>query len=142
MANEMSCRVTAAEFTKPKAERLLLNGVELDTVPDDAFGVPLPSAEAIIKKNLVDLHYRVLGEKLTVDDPEIERTFQLFAKTYRELRELKKPDLPYDCQGRWDLATGADLPKEQVVETDKNFTVRSWMAVMTYMLSDYKFLHE
>jgi hypothetical protein len=142
MANEMSCRVTAAEFTKPKAERLLLNGVELDTVPDDAFGVPLPSAEALIKKNLVDLHYRVLGEKLGIDDPEIERTFQLFAKTYRELRELKKPDLPYDCQGRWDLATGADLPKERVVETDKDFTVRSWMAVMTYLLSDYKFLHE
>lgn len=142
MANEMACRVTAHEFTKPKAERLLLNGVELDTVPDDAVGVALPAAEDAIKKNLVDLHYRVLGEKLSVDDPEIERTFQLFAKTYRELRELKKPDLAYECQGRWDLATGADLPKERVVDTDKNFTVRSWMAVLTYLLSDYKFLHE
>lgn len=142
MANEMACRITAAEFTKPKAERLLLSGVEVDTVPDDPTGIPLPAAEATIKKALVDLHYRVLGEKLGLEDPEIERTFQLFAKTYRELRELKKPDLPYECQGRWDLATGNDLPKERLVDTDKNFTIRSWMAVMTYLISDYKFLHE
>jgi hypothetical protein len=142
MANEMSCRVTAAEFTKPKAERLLLANVEIDTMPEDGAGVPIADAETKIKKNLVDLHYRVLGEKLDINDPEIERTFQLFVKTWRELRDLKKPDLVYDCQGRWSLVDGSDLPKEKVIDTDKNFTVRSWMAVMTYLLSDYKFLHE
>jgi len=142
MANEMACRVTAAEFTKAKAERLLLAGVELDTVPDDPTGVALPDAETKIKQQLIDLHYRVLGERLAANDPEIERTFQLFAKTWRELRGLNKPDLTYDCSGRWDLATGADLPTEKQITTDKTFTIRSWMAVMTYLLSDYKFLHE
>ena len=142
MANEMSCRVTSFEFTKPKASRLLLTNVELDTTPEDAAGMPIPDAEAKIKKTLVDLHYRVLGEKLDVNDGEIERTFQLFVKTWRELRDLKKTELVYDCQGRWNLATGEDLPKEAVIDNDKNFTVRSWMAVMTFLLSDYKFLHE
>lgn len=142
MANEMSCRVTSFEFTKPRAERFLLTGVDIDTVPENESGVPVADAETRIRKTLVDLHYRVLGERLDVSDPEIERTFQLFVKTWRELRDLKKPDLVYDCSGRWDLATGDDLPKERVVDSDKNFTVRSWMAVMTYLLSDYKFLHE
>ena len=28
------------------------------------------------------------------------------------------------------------------LDRDENFTVRSWQAVMTYLLTDYRFTHE
>ena len=35
-----------------------------------------------------------------------------------------------------------DLPQDQVIDSDRNYTIRAWMAVMTYMLSDWKYLYE
>ena len=35
----------------------------------------------------------------------------------------------------------ADLA-ENAINQDPDYTVRAWMGVLTYMLSDYKFLHE
>ena len=40
------------------------------------------------------------------------------------------------------MSTGEPYPEEQQVVDDPNYTVRAWMAVMAYLLSDYRFLHE
>jgi hypothetical protein len=51
--------------------------------------------------------------------------------------------MPYDCQGRWDRVTGDPLPMEKIgVTDDKYYTVRSWMAVISYLLLDWKYLYE
>ena len=42
----------------------------------------------------------------------------------------------------WDRYTGDELPEEERIDNDEYFTIRSWMAVMSYMLSDYRFLYE
>ena len=53
------------------------------------------------------------------------------------------PNLVYDCQGRWNRETGDALMANQIVVSNDNyFTVRSWMAVLTYLLMDYRFLYE
>jgi nucleoside-diphosphate-sugar epimerase len=36
------------------------------------------------KANIQHLHERILGEKLDIDDPEIDRTYQLFLETWKE----------------------------------------------------------
>ena len=143
MANEMSCQAVSWDYTKPAVERLLFKHVKLTEAPEDDNGFPVPDAINNIRRNIQHLHQRLLGETLDVNDPEIERTYQLFVKTWRELHAAGNTSLPYDCQGRWDRDTGAALAAAQITVTDdRYFTVRSWMAVLSYLMLDYKFLEE
>lgn len=143
MANEMSCQAVSWDYTKQPAERLLFKYAKVSEAPEDDNGFPVPDAINNIRRNIQHLHERLLGEKLDVNDPEIERTFQLFLKTWRELHAAGNTNLPYDCQGRWDRDTGMALMNNQIVVTDdRYYTVRSWMAVLSYLMLDYKFLEE
>jgi hypothetical protein len=141
MSNELACHVTAYDFTKARADRHLFPMVDLTEVPESAGNV-VDGSVTDIKKNIQYLHQLVLGEKLEVGDPEIERTYQLFLDTWHELSQSGDTGLSYECSGRWDKLTGKDLDEGVQITDDKTFAVRSWMAVMTYMLSDYKFLYE
>ncbi len=145
MANEIACRNTAFDFTRPKAERRFFPEVEPDVVPEAA-GNPVPANIELIKKNLQGLHQLVLAEKLSIDDPEIERSYQLFLETWREASKRKEDEqnLPYLCQARWQspetTAEDKQLPEAERLVKDEEGTLRAWMAVMTYLFSDYKFL--
>ncbi len=146
MANEMSCRVVPREFTKAAADRKLFPAVEMTYEPADANGFEIAGAVQAIKENIVHLHWHILGERLTVDDPEVERTYQLFLQTWQEGVEKRandevSRDLDYGCRATTD-EYGDDLPEEQQVWRDDRYTVRAWMAVMSYLLSDWRFLHE
>lgn len=141
MANEMSCSITAWDFTKAKSERQFFPHVDLTEAPELA-GHTVDGSVASIKKNIQYLHQLFLDEDLELSDPEIERTYQLFLDTWHELSQSGDTDLRYDCSGRWNPTDGTDLPDDVQITEDENFTLRSWMAVMTYLMSDYKFLYE
>jgi hypothetical protein len=141
MSNEVACRMTAYDFTKPIGERTLFPLVRPDEVPESA-GNEVHGSVEDIKKNIQYLHERLLGEKLALDDEEITRTYQVFLDTWHELEKKGDDGIPWDCQGRWDPLTGEDLPDDQQLTRDENYTVRSWLAVVTYLLGDYKFLYE
>jgi hypothetical protein len=140
MANEMACHITAWDFTRPQNDRRLFPFVERIEAPESA-GHVVEGSVASIKKNIQHLHQLFLGEELDIADPEIERSYQLFLDTWHELAMEGKGDLTWDCSGRWDPTTGADLPDEVQIKDDKDYTVRSWMAVVSYLLSDWKFLY-
>jgi hypothetical protein len=140
-ANEASCAVTAWDFTKPPATRTFFPQVDLSEVPVSA-GHPVDGSIADIKANIQYLHKYLLDEQLEVTDPEIERTYQLFLDTWTELSQSGVQSLAYNCQGQWNPNDGTSLPKSVQITSDPNYTLRSWMAVMTYLLSDYKFLYE
>jgi hypothetical protein len=53
-----------------------------------------------------------------------------------------KTGLDYACWGRSDPVTGVALADSARITEDKNFTVRAWGAVVTYLLSDWKFTHQ
>jgi hypothetical protein len=142
MATEMSCITTAFDFTKPRAARLLFPLVDPSFRPEDDNGFEVPEATSAIRQNIRYLHARLLGEELSDDDPEIDRTFDLFVKTFRELRQTGSAELTWDCRGRWDRVTWKDLPPERIIDNDRYFTIRAWEAVMTYLLADYRFLAE
>lgn len=141
MANELACHATAFDFTKAKTDRHLFPMVDLTEVPESAGNV-VEGSVADIKKEIQYLHQLVLGEKLELGDPEIERTYQLFLDTWHELSLSGNTGLSNECSGRWDRTNGKELDGAVQITDDKTFAVRSWMAVMTYLLSDYKFLYE
>jgi hypothetical protein len=146
MATEVACRGTAWDFTLPQTERRFFRNVQIDTV-SEAGGNAVPGNQQLIKQNIAALHSLILGEQLSADDPEVERTFQLFLDTWRETRTsgmggMPNNNLRYECQGRQNPLSGAELPEMQRITEDRNGTIRAWMAVMTYLFSDYKFLYQ
>jgi hypothetical protein len=89
----------------------------------------------------------VLGEELDAGDAELERTYALFYDTWKEGRdkiasETLNDRLPWQCQARLDPDTGEELPDDQRLSGDEHYTIRAWMAVITYLLSDHGFLYE
>jgi hypothetical protein len=156
MSNQMACRTVAWDFTKPKAERLLFPEVDVTSLPT--------SDEAAIRRNLVALYARLLGEAVEPNGEEVNAAYKLFTDTHVELSKTAKPDaLPWGCRGRWDrskpvirscgtagmpdykptcYASDADLPEAQRIDQDKTYTIGSWMAVVSYLLSDYRFTHQ
>ena len=89
----------------------------------------------------------MLGEELELDDPEIDRTYELFYETWKEGKakiadETVHRWLPWQCQARLDPDSGEELPEDQRLSQDERYTIRAWSAVLTYLLSDYGFLYE
>ncbi len=148
MAAEMSCAAVARDFVQPPEDRRLFPMVEPGFTPDDPNGFPIPSAVEDIRWNIQYLYDHVLGESLDIDDPEIDRAYQLFYDTWREGYDALADEtegydrnLPWQCRARTDDA-GEELPEDQRVESDELYTIRAWMAVVTYMLADYRFLYQ
>jgi len=52
------------------------------------------------------------------------------------------PAMPWACRGRWDRLTGEELPEAEQINQDEVYAIRAWMAVVTYLLSDWGFLYE
>ncbi len=151
MANEMACKAVPLDFQKPREERLLFTEVDADFMPEDVNGFEITEAKNAILQQIANLHLRLLGEDLGTSDPEIERAYQLFVETWREgnqalsqepVPEGWSPFLPWPCQVNEDYWSRVDLPAEEILDRDENYTIRAWMAVVSYMLGDYQFLYE
>lgn len=140
MADEVACQTTAWDLSIDKpSDRYLFPYVNVEDTPDSN-----PDA---IKKNIQYLHAQILGEALDLGDPEVSRTYQLFEETWKEgqaklaSKEVNE-SLVYACRARKNPYTDQDLADGDKLEKDPDYTVRAWMAVVTYLLSDYKFLYE
>lgn len=147
MATEMSCRTVPLDFTLPLDDRRLFPFVETSYVPETADGFDIPAARELIIENIRYLHARVLGEDLDLDDAEVLATYQLWYDTWQEgvaglEDESLSTSLVWNCRATTDWYTGETLPVTSQVTSDPQYTVRAWMAVMAYMLGDYRFLHE
>lgn len=141
MANEVACRATAWDFMQPAEQRLLFPHVNPTDLPSS------PEGMAAIRRNLQHLHERLWGERLNDDAAELELTLGLWQSTLEEGQAKMTAEeldewLPWDCRGRWNRVTGEELPEGERQEKDPDYTQRAWMAVLTYLLSDYRFLYE
>ncbi len=142
MANEMSCRTVARDFTQEPDRRRYFPYVEPGFVPLTPEGFAIAEAETAIRKNIQHLHYHILGEWLPANDPEIDRTYELFVDTWQEgANNPERPDLARECRAETDMF-GVELPEEQQITSDDDYSIRAWTAVVTYLLADYKFLYE
>jgi len=114
IANQVSCERVATD---------LYNGGALFPIVDETV-TPDNGGAAAIRDNLQFLHRHLLGEDLTSDSPEIDASYQLFL----DVRALGDTTIPTQCRG----GGGA---------SDSNGTVLPWMAVVNYLLSDYRFYY-
>ncbi len=142
MANEMACYAVPNDFLTPKAERRLFSGVDITTQLNTA------QERAAVRGTIQHLHAYLLGETLALDSPEIDATYQLYEAVQVEGRKRvgvsELTTLPALCQRNNDLLTGASLNSGGVdgrLRNDPNYTIRAWMAVVAYLLSDYRFLY-
>ncbi len=147
MANDMACKVVPRDFMLPTTQRTLFPHVEMDQAPIKADGTADTVAEVDIRRNLQWLFLRLLGEDLTTTDPEIDAAYDLLSDAWVQGRDdiddgTVTSNLPWDCQVREDVWTGATLPSDQMVKADDDHAMRAWMTVVIYLLTDYRFLHE
>ena len=129
MANETSCPIVANDFSKPQGDRNLFTAVELSSTPI--------SDPAAIRANIQLLHERLWGESLPINHPEVDATFELFDAIWSARITAGKAAA---------VSSASELCRFENVENpirrDPNQTLRSWAAVINYMLRDYKFIHE
>ena len=156
MAVEMACEATPFDFTKERSptanKRRLFKFVGIDTQPYNEEGFEITSNITAIKTNIQYLHSILLSEELALDSVEIEATYQLFLSTWQQGKTLLANPDEYNpepstylgnCLGSLDRENNNEalLPEDRI-ERDYNYVIRSWIAVLTYLLSDYRYIYE
>lgn len=136
-SDEVIARTTEPTSLMDGIQERIANQVACERVAGDLYntGVLFPFAdetntpdnggEGLIRQNIVHLHRQLLGEDWGNNDAEVNATYQLFI----DIRAVGDNTIPGDCRG----GGGS---------TDTNGTVLPWMAVVTYLLTDYQFLYE
>ena len=129
MANEVSCPITAQDFGRSQSQRHLFPFVELTNLPTNS--------ETAIRSNIQHLHSALLGENLASNDAEIDASYDLFVAVWKARMAAKKGST---VSGESEICM-TDNTSNPVL-SDPNQTLRSWAAVVNYMIRDYKFIHE
>lgn len=148
MANHMACVSVPQDFGKVAAERKLFPLVEPGFQPEDGNGFEIQASANAIRSNIQYLMQRLWGEYRDIGDPEIDRMFGLYVEVWKDgqagLRVPEGEEGGYGtgvpCGTEVDSITGEPLANP--ITDDPNYTVRAWQAVITYMLSDFRFLTE
>jgi hypothetical protein len=141
MAYEVACSAVPYDFSKPANERILFPNIDQNT--------PLSEASDQVRGAVQHLHDRLLGEGLTGIDQQVEvnATMVVLMEAYNLGRVgLAAGSVPEEladpCRLFNDRMTGESLPQQRHVNRDTEYTVRAWMAAVSYLLSDYRYLYE
>jgi len=125
LAFQTSCETTPLDFSKPAIERVYYKLVEITDLPAD------PASALKIKENIQFLFSHILGELHAIDSVEVLEVFNLFAAA---IEGSSGDAIPSKCR--------AGLSASDPIIVDENKTVRAWMAVLSYLYLDYKFLYQ
>ncbi len=146
LALDMSCNIVPREFFFENIDdRLLMKKVSKTQVPTNSDGSKNIEGESAIIANIQHLHMHLFGEKLNASHPEIQKIYKLWVDTWTSGNNLIKQDttltaLP--CTVTYHPTTQVALSTNQRLLTDPNYVIRSWIMVMTYLLSDYRIYYE
>ncbi|MFW2387470.1 MAG: hypothetical protein ACN4G0_03985 [Polyangiales bacterium] len=139
MAYEVACSAVPYDFSKPAHQRLLFPDIDQSTSLSE-------SSEQVLEA-VRHLHDQLLGEELAGSDEEIAATMVVLMETYNLGRqgladETVSEQLAGPCRLNNDRLTGADLPDNRRINRDTEYSIRAWMAAVSYLLSDYRYLYE
>lgn len=142
ISQEMPCRVVIDEFEKDKTQRLLFNLVERGDTPT--------SNNDAVRAQVNQLIDRLWGSQVLTDlSIEQEQAYQLFNAVWQD-RVANAPSIWLYHNDETDGPNAGDddefcvldWDNEQALRSDEYHTVRSWMALLTYLLSDFALLYE
>jgi len=142
MSQELPCRIVIDEFEQSKAQRLLFNSVEMSDTPN--------SNNSAVRNQINQLITRLWGNQVHTDIAiEQEQAYQLFNAVWQD-RVANAPSIwlyhndetAGPNAGDDDEFCVLDWDNEQALRYDEHHTVRSWMALLTYLLSDFSILYE
>jgi hypothetical protein len=147
MANSVACKATSTDFLLPQNQRRLFPFIETSYEPFTEAGFAIPEAQERIKRTIQHLFYRVLGQEVGLNHPEVLAVYDLWVDIHAEGKAMVEAGtestyMTYICRGFEDPNTGVDLPSDLHILQDPEFTIRAWRGVMVYLLSDYHFLFE
>jgi hypothetical protein len=140
MGNEMACVAVPQDFAiKDAAARKLFPNVTPATTPE-------AGGEAAIRAEIRRLHRLMLNEDLAEGSAEIDATYELWSQSHQALLAAGKTAtairLPTRCRAITAYTPGgAAYPDatHDAIQDDPNASVRAWMAVVAYLLSDGRF---
>ena len=140
MSNEMACIAVPQDLAiKDPAGRKMFRNVTIATTPE-------AGGEAAIRSEIKRLHRIFLNEDLADDSAELQATYKLWDDSHKALVALGKTAtaiaLPTKCRAIAAFAPGGAMYPDathDALKDDPNATVRAWMAVVAYMLSDGRF---
>jgi len=142
MSQELPCRVVIDEFEQDKAQRLLFNLVDISDTPT--------SNNAAVRDQINQLITRLWGNQIHTDlAVEQEQAYQLFNAVWQG-RVANAPSIWLYHNDETDGPNAGDddefcvldWDNEQALRHDEHHTVRTWMALLTYLLSDFSILYE
>lgn len=125
--------------------------------------VALPGSERIRRK-LVDLHWKLFGVRSTVDSPDVDAAYRLFVEVWERKRRTEGgqfSDGQIECpiedtayfDGIIDNAVDVDEWGNSEIDWDRvrqswNFDMddsmhaaRTWVVVLAYLMTDYRYLY-
>jgi hypothetical protein len=137
MAYEVACSAVPYDFSKSPNERVLFPYIDRDT--------PLSESSNQVRDNVRHLHSRLLGED--VSDEEMNATIGVLMEAYSLGRQglsdgSVSEDLVNQCRLNRDRNTDDSLPQDRRINRDSEYTIRAWMAAVSYLLADYRYLYE
>ena len=139
MAYEVACSAVPYDFSKPANQRVMFPNIDQST--------PLSDGSVQVLEGVRHLHEQLLGESLPASDPEIMATMVVLMEAHNlGSQGIADGSVPNELSGQCrlfnDRMTGNSLPQERHVARDNDYTVRAWMAAVSYLLSDYRYLYE
>lgn len=137
MAYEVACSAVPYDFSKPASERVLFPTIDRDTA--------LSESSNQVRETVRHLHSRILGEE--VSEEEMNATIGVLMEAYSLGRQgladgAVSEDLVDQCRVNRDRNTDARLPDSRRINGDSEYIIRAWMAAVSYLLADYRFLYE
>jgi len=120
--------------------------VMLVTVEDNNPAAGTSAGALQIKNKLIDLHQTMLGESLVIGDEELEASYQLLVQTWQARAALSNNNGAInwpeeDCF--WYLEEqympGGVAERAQ---GDPNQMLNTWMSMLIYFMTDFRYLHE
>jgi hypothetical protein len=139
MAYEVACSAVPYDFSKPANQRVLFPNIDQST--------QLSDASDQVRDAVRHLHDRLLGEGLAGSDEEVAATLVVLMEAYSLGRQgladgSVQEELADPCRLFNDRMSGESLPQERRINRDTEYTLRAWMAAVSYLLSDYRYLYE
>ena len=160
-AAEVACPIVRREFYYwPEDRRLLFEGISDSDKPST------PEGAAAIRGKLVDLHQKLYGLTVAADSPDIDEAFSLFVEVWNRKRDsegLSFDNSSFSCSDGGDhlyfegivdnslryIRSGVSQMNfatirqfnRSIARSDPNHTVRTWVVMLAYLLTDHRYLY-